>query len=262
MGVESRTWRTDRGDGMHAPAVTTVPRLHPCAGNGQRQEKRGGRRSAPETRAEALTRAKRSKKAFPGAGKTEDAPQRTDGAPAAGAEGRRGNRAEMKRDAQQEGRQAFGKTSPVRNNARRRGRASCPKNASSDDRTAALRTEKRFRKSGDGLEGQAIRGERSFSSSTGNVRRKTPSATESTSHARRRRITAERAASKEYPSRAVQKSRTERQDDDAVGKEPGPRGEGEAPRQRRECAEDAPGLRQSTVAVLQHCGVCDKSLGI
>ena len=262
MGVESRTWRTDRGDGMLAPAVTTVPRLHPRAGNGAAAGETRGRRSAPGTRAEVLSRAKRSKEAFPGAGKTKDAPQRTDDAPAAGAEGRRGNRAEMERDAQQEGRQAFGKTSPVRNNARRRGRVSCPKNASSDDRTAALRIEKRFRQSGDGLEGQAIRGERGFSSSTGNVRRKTPSATESTSHARRRRITAERAASKEYPSRAVQRSRTEREDDDAVGKEPGPRGEGESPRQQRECAEDAPGLRQSTVAVPQHCGACDKDIEI
>lgn len=93
--------------------------------------------------------------------------------------------------------------------------------------------------------------------------RKTPSATESTSHARRRSITAERAASKEYPSRAVQRSRTERQDDEAVGKEHGPHGEGaSAPGSGVNAPEDAPRLRQSTVAVPQHCGAYDKYIEI
>lgn len=142
------------------PAVTTVPSLHPRAGKGQRQrgkEKRRGRRSTPGTRAEVLPRAKRSKKAFPGAGKTKDAPQRADGAPAAGAEGRRGNRVEKERDEQREGRQAFGKRSPVRSdgpqegivsekrffrwqNGRPQGRKTLPRNpvtALTDKRSAA-----------------------------------------------------------------------------------------------------------------------------
>lgn len=162
MGVEqtSRTLEDRLRRRSARPAVTTVPSLHPRAGKGQRQrgkEKRRGRRSTPGTRAEVLPRAKRSKKAFPGAGKTKDAPQRADGAPAAGAEGRRGNRVEKERDEQREGRQAFGKRSPVRSdgpqegivsekrffrwqNGRPQGRKTLPRNpvtALTDKRSAA-----------------------------------------------------------------------------------------------------------------------------
>ena len=93
------------------PAVTTVPSLHPRAGKGQRQrgkEKRRGRRSTPETRADGGTAWKRS-----------------------ATSSERGGRLSAK-------------DRPSEATVRRR--ASFPKNASSAGRTAGLRAEKRFRK--------------------------------------------------------------------------------------------------------------------
>ncbi|WP_294484311.1 hypothetical protein [uncultured Mailhella sp.] len=98
LSARSAERRLSRRDGLAAH-----PQTEPSASEKDASAASRSRLAEPETRAEVLPRAKRSKEAFPGAGKTKDAQQRTDGVPAAGAEGRRGNRAEKGRDGSKKG---------------------------------------------------------------------------------------------------------------------------------------------------------------